>query len=229
MILINAARRRGKQLAGRRGGPARRKRLEAAMAVHKLEAVRPSLVPASSSYAVATPAHRTIPWRWALAALAVVAAASGGAWYLLKPVEVVLGTASVGRAVDAVYASGVVEYVRQARIAPVVTAPILRVAVEEGQDVRAGQALAQLDEGPQLWGALQLEAQAAQARAVADRARRLLDAGFGARAADEDAQAGRAAAEAAATSARERLKDYRISAPFAGRVLRRDAEPGERG
>jgi RND family efflux transporter MFP subunit len=74
---------------------------------------------------------------------------------------------------------------------------------------------------------LQLEAQAAMARAGAARTQRLLDAGFGAKAANDDAQAQREAAEAAAASARARLDDYRIKAPFAGRVLRRDAEPGD--
>jgi RND family efflux transporter MFP subunit len=138
-----------------------------------------------------------------------------------------VATARVGEAVDAVYASGVVEYVRQARVAPVVTAPISSTLAQEGQDVRRGQTLAQLDDGPQTGIVLQLEAQAAQARAAADRTQRLFDAGFAAKAANDDAQAQRRAAEAAAASARARLADYRIKAPFAGRVLRRDAEPGD--
>ncbi|MBS0332052.1 MAG: efflux RND transporter periplasmic adaptor subunit [Proteobacteria bacterium] len=162
-----------------------------------------------------------------IAAGALAATAAGGAWWLLKPIDVRLTPAVTGQAVDAVYASGVVEYVRQAHVAPVLTAPIVRVAVEEGQDVRAGQTLAQLDDGPQQQTVLQLEAQAVQARAVADRAHRLLLAGFGAKATDDDAQALKAAAEAAAASARARLGDYRLTAPFPGRILRRDAEPGD--
>ncbi len=162
-----------------------------------------------------------------LLVLVAAAAAASAAWVLLRPTPVQVATVSSGEAVDAVYASGVVEYVRQARIAPVVTAPIRAVLVEEGQAVRAGQTLAQLDDGPQEATALQLEAQAGLARAAARRTARLYAAGFAARAADEDARSQLAAATQAARSARVRLEDYRIKAPFAGRVLRRDAEPGD--
>lgn len=179
--------------------------------------------------ALATPPARRRPRRrglWAIGGLALAAAAGGG-WWALKPLPVTTAAVTTGTAVEAVYASGVVEYVRQARVAPVVTAPIRQVFVAEGQDVKAGQALAQLDDGPQLGTALQLAAQAALARTQAARQARLFEAGFGARAAFEDAQQQQAAAEAAAASARARLGDYRIKAPFAGRVLRRDAEPGD--
>jgi RND family efflux transporter MFP subunit len=112
-------------------------------------------------------------------------------------------------------------------VAPVITAPIRQVLVEEGQAVAAGQGLAQLDDGPQEGTTLQLEALAAQARATAARQARLHAAGFGATAAYEDARQQAAAANAAAKSARARLADYRLKAPFAGKVLRRDAEPGD--
>lgn len=171
--------------------------------------------------------RRRAPWRTALVLLVVVAGGSYGAWRLTQPLPVTMGLVATGPAVDAVYASGVVEYVRQARIAPVVTAPIRRVLVAEGQAVRAGQPLAVLDDGPQEGTALQLESQAALARAVAARQGRLHAAGFGAQAAFDDAQQQVKAAEAAAASARARLADYRLSAPFAGQVLRRDAEPGD--
>jgi len=199
------------------------------MAVHHLD-TRPRAAPAVAASPLSpAPARRPRrrPWGPALVALALVAAAGAGAWALLRPIPVTIDRAADGEAVDAVYASGVVEYVRQARVAPVVTAPIRQVLVREGDDVRIGQGLAQLEDGPQLGTTLQLEAQAAQARAVAARAQRLFDVGFGARAANEDAQAQRRASEAAAASARARLRDYRISAPFAGRILRRDAEPGD--
>jgi len=172
-------------------------------------------------------ARRRRSWVSVLLVLVAAAAAASAIWVLLRPTPVQVATVSSGEAVDAVYASGVVEYVRQARIAPVVTAPIRAVLVEEGQTVRAGQTLAQLDDGPQEATALQLEAQAGLARAAARRAARLYAAGFAARAADEDARSQLAAATQAARSARARLEDYRIKAPFAGRVLRRDAEPGD--
>jgi RND family efflux transporter MFP subunit len=199
------------------------------MAVHKLEARRAEAVPTAAAQPApplaARPRRR--PWGRIVLALAAVVAAAGGGWVLLRPTEVSVVPLRTGEAVDAVYASGVVEYVRAARVAPIVTAPIRVVYAQEGQAVRPGQVLAQLEDGPQMGSTLQLEAQAMLARAGADRAKRLFDAGFGAKAANDDAQAQRAAAEAAAASARARLEDYRIKAPFAGVVLRRDAEPGD--
>lgn len=157
----------------------------------------------------------------------VIAVAGGLGWAFLRPLSVRTAEVGRGEALEAVYAAGVVEYVRQARVAPVVSAPIFRVLVEEGQAVAAGQVLAQLDDGPQMGTTLQLEAQAAQVRAQERRIRRLSEAGFAAPAALEDAVSQLRAAEAAAQSARARQADYRIRAPFAGRVLRREAEPGD--
>lgn len=202
------------------------------MAVHDLRARRGGAAGAQTEGLgdVATapkPRRRRWPWRWGLVLLALAAAGGYGGWRATRPLAVKTAEVTTGEAVDAVYASGVVEYVRQARIAPVVTAPIRQVLVEEGQAVRPGQTLAQLDDGPQEGATLQLEAQAALARATAARQARLNAAGFGARAAYEDAQAQAQAATAAARGARAHLADYRIKAPFAGRVIRREAEPGD--
>jgi RND family efflux transporter MFP subunit len=203
------------------------------MGVADLQARRQAAMAAVPAKAAAGPEVRAkttrAPRRWRLAAfiLAVLAACAVGTWALLKPTQVSVVQPTRGEAVDAVYASGVVEYVRQARVAPVVTAPIRQVLAVEGQAVRAGQALAQLDDGPQQGTTLQLQAQADLARADVRRTERLFKAGFAAPAALEDAKSRLAAADAAARGARAHLADYRLSAPFAGRVLRREAEPGD--
>lgn len=196
------------------------------LAVETLPATARPAAATASATARTGRARRQTSWVTLFLIVAAVAAAGSAAWALLRPLPVTLATAARGEAVDTVYASGVVEYVRQARIAPVVTAPIRQVLVQEGQMVAAGQTLAQLDDGPQEATALQLEAQAGLARANARRTARLFAAGFAAPAADEDARSQLTAAEQAARSARVRLQDYRIHAPFAGRVLRREAEPG---
>ena len=166
--------------------------------------------------------------RWlqgaAATALAVLVAI---AWSMSRPTDVAVATARIGPAIESIYASGVVDYVRQARIAPVVNAPIRTVLVREGDDVRAGQILVELAAGPEEATALQLDVQAAQARAAYGRTDRLFQQGFAARAAREDALRQYQASSAAARAARERLRDFRIAAPYAGRVLRRDAEPGD--
>lgn len=182
--------------------------------------------PAPAAAPISAKAGSRRPWVFGACLLVLIAALAAAAFYL-KPPRVVVARAVVGQAVDVVYASGVVDYVRQAHVAPVVSAPIREVMVAEGQWVTAGQRLAQLEDGPAQGTALQLAAQAVQARIVAGRTRRLLEAGFAARAADDDAQAQARAAGAAADGAMARLRDYRLTAPFAGQILRREAEPGD--
>lgn len=173
-------------------------------------------------------------WRERLASPTVRLALAVGAglvlllaFFLLRPPSVETAPITRGEAVDVVYATGVVDYVRQARIAPIVTAPIYRVFAEEGQAVRRGALLAQLEDGPQRGTVAQLEAQASTARLAAARVQTLHQRGFASRAAWDEARGLRDAALAAAQSARARLADYAITAPFAGTVLRRDAEPGD--
>jgi RND family efflux transporter MFP subunit len=185
-------------------------------------AVRAGVAGAARSAWRALSAPR-VRWFALGAALAVIAAV----FFLLRPPEVSVAEATRGEAVDVVYATGVVDYVRQARIAPIVTAPIQRVLVAEGQRVRRGALLAQLEDGPARGTSLQLDAQASTARLAARRVQTLFERGFASRAAWDEARGQRDAAVAAAQSAQARLADYAITAPFAGTILRRDAEPGD--
>ena len=163
--------------------------------------------------------------RYGLLALALLIVAI--AFFVARPPAVTVAPVTTGPAVDVVYATGVIEYVRQADIAPIVTAPIQRVLVEEGDQVRAGATLAQLEDGPQRATAAQLSAQASTARLAAQRVQTLYDRGFASRAAWDEARVQLEPAVAAWRASQERLEDYRIKAPFAGAVLRRDAEPGD--
>lgn len=170
--------------------------------------------------------------RVSLAVVIVVAAACvllGGVGYYVwrvRPLPVATVAARTGLAMDAVYASGIVDYAHQANIAAVVSARIVAVVVAEGDVVAQGQTLARLEDGPQAAAAAQLEAQAALSRAVASRATRLAAAGYGPRAEAEDAQAQRRAAEAAARSAAASLRFYRVAAPFSGVIIRSEADVG---
>jgi RND family efflux transporter MFP subunit len=174
------------------------------------------------------PWRRVLRSRRTLYALGIALVLLVAAYLLFaRPPLVAVAPATRGAAVDIVYATGVVDYVRQARVAPIVTAPIQRVFVEEGARVRAGAMLAQLEDGPQRGTTAQLEAQASVARLNAQRVQRLYQRGFASRAAWDEARGQRDAANAAAASARARLRDYAITAPFGATVLRRDAEPGD--
>jgi RND family efflux transporter MFP subunit len=158
--------------------------------------------------------------------LAVLAAIAGSLWLLSRPATVSAEAARIGPAVESVYASGVVDFVRQASISPVVNSPIRSVLVAEGADVRPGQVLAVLVDGPEQASLMQLRVQAEQARSAAARTEFLYRRGYAAYAAWDIARRQYQAAAAAADAAQARLADFRITAPFAGRVIRREAEPG---
>lgn len=147
--------------------------------------------------------------------------------WLTAPRHVQIASVTRGEAVDIVYGTGIVDFVREADVAPVVVAPILRVFVEEGQSVRAGALLSQLEDAQQQATLRQLEAQAALARIEARRAEQLYARDFASRASLDDARAQRNAASAAAAAQRALTANYAVRAPFAGEVIRRDAEPGD--
>jgi len=165
--------------------------------------------------------------RWRLAAAAIALIAALALWFFLRPPFYDVQATKKGEAVDVVYATGIMDHVREASIAPVVAQPIRRVFVTEGEMVQRGQLLAQLEDGPAQATAAQLAASSATARLAADRAERLFKSGFGAAAARDEAVGQYRAAEAAARSARALVSDYAIRAPFSGRVIRREAEPGD--
>lgn len=161
-----------------------------------------------------------------VAGLCVLLAGAGLYLWIQRPLHVTVVQARTGVAMDAVYASGIVDYARQANIAAVVSAPIAAVTAAEGEAVREGQVLASLEDGPQAAAVAQLDAQAALSRAGAVRAERLAAEGFGPKAAAEDARSQLRAAEAAARGGAAALRYYRVTAPFSGVIIRRDAEPG---
>src|SRR5262245_15881633 len=118
------------------------------------------------------------------ALLAVVVAA----WALTRPPEVSVQAATRGPAVESVYASGVVDFVRQARVMPVVSSPIRAVRVAEGDMVSQGQVLAELVDGPERASLMQLLVQVEQAASVARRTEALYARGYAAEAARDSAR-----------------------------------------
>ncbi len=176
------------------------------------------------------------------AQVAVATARSGGG-----------GPAEQGKAV--LTANGYIEARHQASVAARITGRLSEVMVEEGDTVSAGQVVARLLDDDQVAAVaradadlLLAQARQAQAEAVAADADRravrragLRTAGVidaeeeetadtEARSATAEAQAARAqvaVARAALRTARLELEKTRITAPFAGAVLRKDAEVGE--
>jgi RND family efflux transporter MFP subunit len=145
--------------------------------------------------------------------------------YFLPSVEV--APAVIGPAVQAVYATGVVEPVRWAKIGPLATGRIVAMRVEEGQSVAAGEVLATLDDREARARVTELEARLAYLDEQVRRFSRLRETGAASQQAYDQAKADMEQTRAALDGARKRLADMTLRSPLAGVVLRKDGEPGE--
>ncbi|HUR94497.1 MAG TPA: efflux RND transporter periplasmic adaptor subunit [Gemmatimonadales bacterium] len=148
------------------------------------------------------------------------------------PVPVTVGTAERRAVPFELAATGTVEPVQTVAIQPQVSGPIVRIAFREGQDVRKGQVLFQLDPRPfqaalaQAEGLLQRDlAQATNAEQEAKRYAALADKEYvtaqqndAARTTAAASSATLASSEAAVEQARLNLQYATIRAPISGRT-----------
>ena len=199
---------------------------------------------------------------WITLAL-LIAVAAGGAWYwtarlqaaTVKVAAVETKTGGPSAAGTVLNASGYVTARRRATVSSKVTGKVLEIFVEEGQNVRAGQVLARLDDS-QARAALGLaeaqlaaartsfaedEARLKEARLNFERRERLLKDGVVGRAELDTAQAevesiaARIAyaqqqimvAQSQVALQRTNLDDMVVRAPFSGVAISKDAQPGE--
>lgn len=164
-------------------------------------------------------------WRGAvLLILAAAAAAAYGYWSI--PL-VHIGTLGRGAAVDAVYATGVVEPVNWAKVTPLVRGRIVEQCGCEGAWVNRGDVLARLNDDEQRARISELEARAKFLESDVARYRQLLADRAISIQTFERIDSQHREVRAAIAALRERLADYTLKAPMDGQVLRQDGEVGE--
>jgi RND family efflux transporter MFP subunit len=167
-------------------------------------------------------------FRRVLLLLAVLGAAAAGGWYWTqRPIPVGVAVATRGPAVQAVYATGVVEPLSWAKVGPLTTGRLAAIHARDGAVLKAGQPLARLDDREAMARLAELEARERYWREELARQTQLADRGFASRDARERAQSEFLQVQAAIAAQRQRISDLTLVAPMDGIVLRQDGEVGE--
>ncbi len=164
-------------------------------------------------------------WLW----LSVVIAALIGGYLVwrVQPRELAIARARTGPAVELVYATGFVEADQPVSVAARLTAPVIRVLVDEGDRVRRGQPLLILDDEDQRGLLAQARAQSRGSALAERRITTLFAQGWVTRAARDAAVTAADAARAAERTALAHVGQNIIRAGIDGIILKRDVEPGE--
>jgi RND family efflux transporter MFP subunit len=203
--------------------------------------------------------------KWWLMGIIVILLAACGVWYLTRPTGISITTA-VAQAAESsastanagaslLDASGYIVARRRATVSSKVTGKVVKIMLEEGQRVEAGDVIARLDDANWKAALAQSNAQLQQAEAnvasaqtafddakpIFERSQKQKDAAvISAQSFDEShaqfnvsrnnllvAQRGLEAARAGVDVAQRNLDDTVIRAPFAGIVTEKAAQPGE--
>lgn len=164
--------------------------------------------------------------RW-LGLLALLCAAAGVTYWLMRPPSVAVVQPRRGPAVQAVYATGTVEPSVMVPIAARSAARLVELKADEGDTVKQGQLLARL-ENDDLRRAIEMAgAEERYAKAQLDRTAQLLERQVTARSAYDRAKADWEKAQAARARAETEAGFLNLVAPADGIVIRRDGEIGQ--
>jgi RND family efflux transporter MFP subunit len=162
--------------------------------------------------------------------LLLVAAAGAAGWFgwqKFRPPEVQLATPTRGPAVDAVYATGLVQPSLEIRIAPRAAGRIVALLADEGDTVKSGQLLAKLEDSDLRASVAELQSRANYAATQFARNTELRRSGLVSQDAVDRARTDMEAARATLRRSSEQLDYMRLVAPASGRIIRRDGEVGE--
>ncbi len=171
---------------------------------------------------------RSLSSKQRLAALAILAAVLLAAWWRFgRGAEITVATPTRGTAVEIVYATGTVEPVRWAKVASVVRDRIIELCYCEGKAVARGDVLVRLDDREAHAQLKELRAREEFAKRELERVTALMGRGVATTQAYEKASTELQQIQGLISVQLEKLKDYTITAPMDGIVLRRDGEIGE--
>lgn len=144
-----------------------------------------------------------------------------------KRESVTIAQVTRGPAIEAVYATGVVEPVHWAKVAPTIVGRITEIAARDGTKVKRGQVLLKLDDTEARAELARREARLRFTKEEVDRYAELAKRSIASQQAYERARSEQLQAIAAVAAARQRLRDYTLYSPLDGVVLRQDGEVGE--
>ena len=189
--------------------------------VHQASA--PALIPQPK------PVKRRARWRGLAIATGIVAVlTSGWAWRVyLQTVTVATVNPTRGPAVEAVYATGVIEAIDYARFGSTVAGRVTEILVDEGDAVRKGDVLARLDDSQPQARVRDARARLTMAEAEIVRDQTLMNRGVLAVQTLEKAQQERDQAAATVELFARQLEDFTVLSPLSGTVMKRNVEPGE--
>ena len=163
----------------------------------------------------------------AVATIVVVGLALAGwrAWF--EPPAAAVVHPSRGPAIEAVYATGVVEAIDFARFGATVAGRLAELRVDEGDVVQKGDVVARLDDSQPRARLQDAKARLTMAEADIARDRALMNRGVVAVQTLERAQQERDQAAAAVDLFARQLQDYMVLSPLSGTVMKRNVELGE--
>ena len=157
----------------------------------------------------------------------IVAAAAAAWWRYGRAPTVTTVAAERGTAVEIVYATGGVEPVTWAKVASLVRGRIAFICHCEGQAVKKGDVLAQLDDSEAKAALKELMAREEFLKNEMTRVSALITKGAATTQSYERASMDLGQVQGLISVQNEKISEYTIASPMEGLVLRRDGETGE--
>lgn len=148
-------------------------------------------------------------------------------FWATRPPEAIFAQPFKGRAAEIVYATAVVEPVRWAKVTSIIRERVISLCGCEGMEVKQGDQIAELDSGDARATLAELEARLELAQSDQERALQLLERRVVSQQVFDKAQNEVIRMNAMIAAQKERLRDYVITAPMDGIVLRQDGSVGE--